>query len=211
MWENFIKEVRLCEDQNLPLRALNATVDQVQDHVKRPLESLLHAAQAVYDQESGIASQVGSPKALSMLADMALAELPTPQLRADRDMQHSYHTFLPTSYQVPPPPLPSGMVHGPTNSQPFIPFVRSRSFHPFSQPRHLLSARQQLGLPDPFALNGPPQLSPPPILSFWSLPLPNYLHPPLSTQPGPLGPPFAYYPSPYGHMYSPPHPPLYRH
>lgn len=214
MWEKIIKKVHLGEDLNPPMRALDSTGDQaLQGRIKRPLESLLHAAQIVCDQEMGNASQGGSPKALSMLADIALAELPTPQLprlRADRDMQHSYHSLLRTPYQIPPPPLPSGMAHWPTNPQPFIPFIHSQPFHHLSQPRHLFSARQQLGLLDPFAMNRPPQLPPRPCLSFRSLPLPNCL-PPLSAQPGPLGPPSMYYPSPKGHKYSPPHPPLCRY
>jgi hypothetical protein len=179
-------------------------VDQaVQEHIERSLESLLHAVQVVYDQESSKAQDT-SPKALSMLADTALAEPPTPhlpQIRTDPNMQHPHRTLLPTPSQVPPPP--SGMAHGPTDPRSFI---LPRPSPILSQPRHLLPARQQLGLPDPFAMNGPPQLPPPPGSNFRSLPLPNYLPPP-----GPPGPPSMYFQSPHGHGHGPPPPPPRRY
>jgi len=213
MWEDFIKKVRLGEDLNPQMRALDAVDATVQDQVDRSLEPLLHAVQVIYDQESGMVQDV-SPRALSMLADTALAEPLTPhlpQMRIDPNMQHSHRTLL-THHQVPPPPPPPpGMAHGPTDPRSFM---LPRPSPNLSQPRHLLPARH--GLPDPFAMNGPPQLPPPPGSNFRSLPLPNYLPPSGHAPPGPPGPPgppSMYFQSPHGHGHGhgPPPPPPRRY
>jgi hypothetical protein len=220
MWEDFIKKVQLGEDLNPQMRALDGIVEQsVQEKIERSLESLLNAVQVICDQETG-KIQDATPKALSMLADTALAEPPTPhlpQMRTDPNMQHAHRTLLPTPSQVqpqpPPPPPPSSMTHGPTDPRSFL---LPRPSPILSQPRHLLPARGQLGLPDPFSMNGPPQLPPPPGSNFRSLPLPNYLPPPgHPQQPGPPGPGpgpgHMYYPPPHGHAHGPPPPPPRRY
>lgn len=192
------------EDLNPQMRALDSTVDAAtQDHVDRSIKSLLQAAQAVHDKTAASESTADldqAPKALSLLADTALTEqmqthVP-PHLR-------SHGAVLPTPSQGPPP----SVAHGPTDPRSFI---LPRPSPILSQPRHLLPGRGQLGLPDPFAMNGPPQLPPPPGSNFRSLPLPSYQFPGPPPPPGPPGPPgpsSLYFPSPHGHGHGPGPPP----
>jgi hypothetical protein len=62
-----------------------------------------------------------------------------------------------------------------------------------------------LGLPDPFAMTGPPQLPPPPGSNFARLPLPSGYLPPPSGHPAP--PPSLYFPPPPPGSHPPPPPP----
>lgn len=174
-------------------------------------DSMLHAAAFITKNEAegkiisydGTAEVPVDPRALSILVDTALAE-PTPQL----PMMHtdSMHRTLP--HQQPPVHL------GPTDPRSFI-LPRPTP----TQPRRLLPARG-MGLPDPFAMNGPPQLPPPPGSNFARLPLPGYLPPPghgpsghapghpsghapgpghAPPGHGPPGPPSLYFPPPGPH------------
>lgn len=180
-WDDFVKKVRLGEDLNPQMQALDSTLDpEVQDHVARALSSLLQAAQVSDDERTfdGTADFT-TPKALSMLADTALSEQMPPQShlpRMDPAMSPASR-HIPTSTVGPPQPPPNlghSHGHGPTDPRSFI-LPRPT---PTQQPRRLLPARGQLGLPDPFAMSGPPQLPPPPGSNFQRLPpLPNYFPP----------------------------------
>lgn len=202
-WDDFVTKVRMGEDLNPQMQALDSTIDPaVQDHANRSLEALLQAAQAASEDEAGRilsydgAAEFGpSSQALSALADAALLPAHLPGMRADHSIPPG-HRALYAQPQAPPPPPSMG--HGPTDPRSFI-LPRPT---PTQQPRRLLPARGQLGLPDPFAMNGPPQLPPPPGSNFQRLPpLPSYLPPgpPGPPPPGPPGPPSLYFPSPHGH------------
>lgn len=203
-------KVRLGEDLNPQMEAIDSTVDSItQDRVDRSVESLLQAAQVVQDELSGKTAATDgtaefdpSPIALSMLADTALGDhIPShlPQMRNDPNLQPSHRNLLTTPSQG---PLPQGMAHGPTDPRSFL---LPRPSPIASQPR--LPGRGQLGLPDPFAMAGPPQLPPPPGSNFRSLPRPNYQlpGPPPALGPGPPGPGSLYFPPPgHGHPSGPP-------
>lgn len=178
------------------MEALDSTADPAsQDHVTQALSNILQAAQAIADGY-GLdgAADWSTPKALSMLADTALSEpMPTAHLpRMEQAMSPASRHIHPSS-NVPPQPSSlgpgHGHSHGPTDPRSFI-LPRPT---PTQQPRRLLPARGQLGLPDPFSMNGPPQLPPPPGSHFQRLPpLPNYFPGP----PGPPGPPAPGHPGP---------------
>lgn len=199
---------RLGEDLNPQMQAIDSTVDPVtQDRVDRSVESLLQAAQVVQDELSKTAASDStsgpgtSSFALSLLADTALTDhLPSqlPQMRTDPTLplSTSHRNILTSPSQGPPP---QGMAHGPTDPRSFL---LPRPSPISSQPR--LPNRGQLGLPDPFAMTGPPQLPPPPGSNFRSLPRPNYQlpGPPPPLGPAPPGPPGP--PGP-GSLYFPPH------
>lgn len=236
-WEDFVKKVRLGEDLNPQMQALDASNDAMTtDAVDRTVESLLQAARAV-DQESRApnnydgAANIPKAQALSLLADTALSDPhPThlPQMRTDQHMAGHRALFpqpqqpAPQGVVAPPPPPPPGMTHGPTDPRSFI-LPRPT---PTQQPRRLLPARSPLGmgLPDPFAMNGPPQLPPPPGSNFHRLPLLSW--PPGGQQPGPGHPgpgsagshggpsphgvpPSLYFPAPHGPPPPPPPPRRY--
>lgn len=215
-WDDFVQKVRLGEDLNPQMQALDSITDPtVQDHVTRTLTNLLQAAQVV--AEGGGLDGVADwpPKALSMLADTALSEPIPPHLpRMDPNMSPASRHLIPTSGVPPPPTLGHGHTHGPGPGQgqgqgqgqghphghphththgPTDPrsFILPRPT-PTQQPRRILPARGQLGLPDPFSMNGPPQLPPPPGSNFQRLPpLPNYFPgpgPAPGPAPGPGGP-----------------------
>lgn len=169
-------------------------VASAEAHTEKALQSLLSAANAINEQDASgkILGYEGAvdllanpfPKALSALADAALAE-PTqlPHIRTEHHIP-PHRTILPQPSQ--PPVMP-------TDPRSFI----LPQPTPTQQPRRLLPARRELGLPDPFTMQGPPQLPPLPGSNFQRLPLPGYLPPP-----GPPGP-SMYFP-PHGHAPPPP-------
>lgn len=151
------------------------------------------------------------PRSLSLLADAALSEPPPthlPQMQTSLPPHrtpyppphHLTHAHAHHSHGHPGPPGPT---HGPTDPRSFI-LPRPT---PTQQPRRLLPARGQLGLglPDPFAMTGPPQLPPPPGSNFARLPLPGGYLPPPSGHPPP--PPSLYFPPPPPGSHAPPPPP----
>lgn len=189
-WEDFLQRARLGKDINPQIQELE--VASTEAHAERALQSLLHAANVISEQDvssklqyDGAANLPAFPKALSALADAALAEpMQLPQIRTDPNIPSPHRAILPQ----PPPPM---MGHGPTDPRSFI-LPRPT---PTQQPRLLLPAR---GLPDPFTMNGPPQLPPPPGSNFQPLPMPGFLQP--------VGPPSMYFPL-HGHPPPPPPPP----
>ncbi|KAJ5812509.1 hypothetical protein N7474_008810 [Penicillium riverlandense] len=192
-WEDFLQRARLGQDLNPQMKELG---DSPGTKAQQALESLFWAATSIEQASDPF------PPALSALADAALSEPAHTQLPHIHDSsvipQPPHRTLLPQPSSVPPPPPMIGG-HGPTDPRSFI-LPRPT---PTQQPRRLLPARGQLGLPDPFTINGgPPQLPPPPGSNFQRLPLPNYLAPP-----GPPQPPSLYFPPPHGHQQHPPPPP----
>ncbi|KAJ5722838.1 hypothetical protein N7488_000873 [Penicillium malachiteum] len=197
-WDDFVTKVQMENDVKPQLRALDSGAEpDVQDVVDRSMQMLLEASQVADNDQTGaqplptqpaIHSLDGAydepvPHALSSLAEIALAEAmhaqPLPHMR-------SRALLPPQPSQAVPPPGAGGMIgHGPTDPRSFI-LPRPT---PTTQPRRILPARGQLGLPDPFAMTGPPQLPPPPGSNFTRLPVPNYLAPGHQGPPGPM-----YYP-----------------
>lgn len=192
-WDEFVQRVRMgrLNDEIAPTQISDE--DALRICAKGAFSSIIHAANHIHDQEAsgkgtsydGAADGPSHPRALSILADAALEPLPPhlPMMRTDPSTHH--RALL---------PQPS---HAHTGGLP--PFILPRPT-PTQQPRRLLPARQQLGLglglPDPFAMNGPPQLPPPPGSNFARLPLPGYM---------PQGPaPSLYFPPPPGSHPPPP-------
>ncbi|KAJ5743705.1 hypothetical protein N7533_008575 [Penicillium manginii] len=98
-WDDFVQKVRLGEDLNPQMQALDSIMDPaVQDHVTRTLTNLLQAAQVVADGGLDGAIDWPTPKALSMLADTALAEpMQTHLPRMDPTMSPASRHLIPTS------------------------------------------------------------------------------------------------------------------
>lgn len=198
-WEEFVQKVRmgnlsvaseLTDDEALRFCATNA------------FQSMMKAAEFITETEAsgkvvsydGTAEVPVDPRALSILADTALAE-PIPHLPMMRT--DPMHRLISQQQQQ------QHQVHlGPTDPRSFI-LPRPTP----TQPRRLLPARG-MGLPDPFAMNGPPQLPPPPGSNFARLPLPGYLPPPGHAPPG-HAPPGHAPPGHAGHPsgHGPGHPP----
>lgn len=184
-WEEFVQRVRLgrLNEEIAPTEITDE--EALRTYAKDAFGSMLHAATYMHEQEAsgkvvgydGASDFPVHPRALSILADAALTE-PVPQhlpmMRTDPGTHH--RALLPQPAHTHPGPPPSSLHgHGPTDPRSFI-LPRPT---PTQQPRRLLPARQQLGLgmglPDPFAMNGPPQLPPPPGSNFARLPLPGYM------------------------------------
>lgn len=185
-WEEFVQRVRMgrLNEEIAPAETEISDEDALRMCAKDAFNGMLNAASFIREQETAgkFVSYDGSadfpvhPRALSILADAALTE-PMPQhlpmMRTDPGAHH--RALLPHPTHAHPGPPPSLHGHGPTDPRSFI-LPRPT---PTQQPRRLLPARQQLGLgmglPDPFAMNGPPQLPPPPGSNFARLPLPGYM------------------------------------
>ncbi|KAL3481835.1 hypothetical protein BJX99DRAFT_253356 [Aspergillus californicus] len=161
------------------------------------------------------------PTALTVLADIAAAEIPRPPLLQNTPRLSGHRAILPQPPHPsqpsqtpqppqppqPPPPPPQPIHHAHPDPRGFVLPAPT----PRGQPRRLLPAGQQippinepLGLPDPFSSRGgPPRLPPPPGSNFQQVqpPMPGYLHghPPHPSHHHPS----LYYPSP------PPHRPPY--
>jgi hypothetical protein len=193
-WDEFVQKVRM---GNLSVTSELSDEEALRAFTTNAFESMLHAATFITDTEAtgkiisydGTVEVPVDPRALSILADTALSEpLPhLPMMRTD-----------PMQRIVPQHP-PQPQVHlGPTDPRSFI-LPRPTP----TQPRRLLPARG-MGLPDPFSMNGLPQLPPPPGSNFARLPMPGYLPPP-----GHAGHPPAHAGHPPGHPpgHAPGHPP----
>lgn len=197
-WDEFVQRVRMgrLNEEIAPTEVTDEEALRI--CAKGAFGSIIHAANYIHDQESSgkIVSYDGTaegpaqhPRGLSILADVALEPLPQhlPMMRTDPSTHH--RALLPQpSHAAHTGGLPSFILPRPTPTQ---------------QPRRLLPARQQLGLgmglPDPFAMNGPPQLPPPPGSNFARLPLPGYM---------PQGhAPSLYFPPPPPGSHPPPPPP----
>ncbi|KAJ5095092.1 hypothetical protein N7532_007383 [Penicillium argentinense] len=218
-WEDFLIKAQMGEDLNPQMQALNSAVSPGGHEARQTIASLLNAAEAVADEKpmpwGGDSAFDISPKALSMLADTALSE-PTQNQSQTLLPRISDPTMSPASRQLLQSQPPPSLAHGPTDPRSFI-LPRPT---PTQQPRRLLPARGQLGLPDPFSMTGPPQLPPPPGSNFQRLPpLPNYFPgppagaPPPPGHPAPPGPAQIYFQSPHGHSPhgQPPPPPPRRY
>ncbi|KAJ5443537.1 uncharacterized protein N7458_007409 [Penicillium daleae] len=187
-WEDFVMKVRLGEDLNPQMQALDSSIEASTDSINRAVDSLLQAARTVADSYDG-PSDV--PKALEPPRSLPPTTGGSP-------------TTTTTSSSP-------GMAHGPTDPRSFI-LPRPT---PTQQPRRLLPARSPLGmgLPDPFAMTGPPQLPPPPGSNFHRLPLPSWPPGPpgqAGQQPGPGSTGSHGGPGPHGGpppLYFPPPPP----
>lgn len=213
-WDDFTTRAYLSRDVDPQMRALDSGNDAADQAIAdQAIRRLIEAAEVLEAEERQAeekrkssapapplafgtldgASDEPMPQALSFLADTALsytAPQPLPQMRAD----------------PPPPPHHMGMAGmqderswasaatGPVDPRQYV-LPRPTP----TQPRRLLPARGQMALPDPFAMNGPPQLPPPPGSNFARLPMPSYLPGPPGPPPGPPGPPSLYFPSPHGH------------
>lgn len=209
-WEEFVQKVRM---GNLSVASELTDEEALRTVTNSAFDSMLHAATFITETEAAgkIISYDGTvevpvdPRALSILADTALAEPTVPHLPTMRT--DPTHRIIPQQQQ---------QQHH--NQQPQQPQQHQMSFGPISdprtwilprptptqQPRRLLPARA-MGLPDPFAMNGPPQLPPPPGSNFARLPMPGYLPPPghpSAGHPSPSHPPAGHPPTghpPTGH------------
>jgi hypothetical protein len=178
-WEEFVQRVRMgrLNEEVAPTETEIAPTELTDEHALRicakgAFESIIEAAHHIHEQETtgkivsydGAADGPLPSRALSILADAALESVPShlPMMRTDPSAHH--RALLPQPSHAHTGGLPAFILPRPTPTQ---------------QPRRLLPARQQMGLgmglPDPFAMNGPPQLPPPPGSNFARLPLPGYL------------------------------------